>query len=330
MLARVAENLYWLGRFLERAENTARLCDVTRLAVSEHSAESDPWKTVLATLGADEEFNKAREYDASMSAEQFVVASVNSPVSIRSVVTRARSLAMELREFISREVFEEINRLYLPTVSEQAQLTSQTTQTIRRSIATVYGLYENTVHQGQGAHWFRFGQLLERADMTSRLADAKYYVLLPSAEDVGGAIDRSQWRALLLSANGLEAYRRRFHGSITVARVVELLFFSDRFPRSLIYCANNMQQEFREATAEARPERTLETAKELAVLTLELKALSGEAVVKQGLHNFIDLFQEHLGKINESITRDLFRAVLLEAQKGTPDRLASTTSLQAD
>lgn len=330
MLARVAENLYWLGRFLERAENTARLCDVTRLSVSEHATEGDPWSTVLSTLSAEEDYAKAREKDMDLSPEEFIVGSPDSIVSIRAVITQARNLAMELREFVSREVFEEINRVYRPTVSNSDLLTAETTQSIRRSVATVYGMYENTVLQSEGAHWFRFGQLLERADMTSRLVDAKYYLLLPTAEDVGGAIDRAQWRGLLLSASGLEAYRRRFHGSITVARVIDLLFFDERFPRSLVHCVKEMQQEFNEATVDATPERTLATAKELAMTLLELRALRGQVVVKSGLHDFIDGFQEWLGQVHNYLVRDLFRAVPEGEKKSGATKLASTHSLQSE
>lgn len=330
MLARVAENLYWLGRFLERAENTARLCDVTRLSESEHATDADPWETVLATLDAEEEFGKAREPNPSISAEQFIVGSPDSLISIRTVITQARNLAMELREYVSREVFEEINRVYLPTVSNSYQMTNVITQDIRRSVATVYGMYENTVLQSEGAHWFRFGQLLERADMTSRLVDAKYYLLLPTAEDVGGAIDRAQWRGLLLSASGLEAYRRRFHGSITVGRVIDLLFFDEMFPRSLVHCADYMQEEFNGATKDTPPNRTLDTAKELALMQLELRALTGAVVVKRGLHDFIEDFQGSLAQVHNSLLKDLFRAVPEGEKPESSAKLVSTSSLQGE
>jgi len=219
MLARVAENLFWMGRYLERAENTARLCDVTRLQTSEHALQGDPWDTLLATLSATEAFEEFRESEPETSAEQFLVWSARSPVSIVTNVGNARGLATELREHISREVFAEVNQLFLTLRRAGGRgAVPPATQEVRRAVSAVYGLFENTVLQVEGAHWFRFGILLERADMTSRIVDAKYFISLPQVEDVGGALDRYQWRGVLRSASGLEAYRKTFRGSIRVAR----------------------------------------------------------------------------------------------------------------
>lgn len=334
MLARVAENLYWLGRYLERAENASRLVSVNRLMGQERFAASDPWRIVLNTLGADEAFAEAQGKDPSLIAEHFLVHSSESPFSIRSTVASARSLATELREHMSREVFEEINRLYLGmTQSALGPLdTGFATQEIRRSIPTVYGMFENTVLHNEGAHWFRFGMMLERADMTSRIIDAKYFIQLPSVEDVGRAVDRYQWRTILLSVSALEAFHRSFRGSMTVDRVLDLLFFNGDFPRSLVYCVDSMRDEFQHATRHAPRGRTLAPATELAVVQLELGALTGAEVVEQGLHEFIDGFQSTLGRVDDALTVELFRAVPPESsdrqQTNPPSML--TTSLQSN
>ncbi|MDA0677088.1 MAG: alpha-E domain-containing protein, partial [Chloroflexi bacterium] len=113
MLARVAENLYWLGRYIERAENEARLIDVERLTgIARTYGGGDPWEFVLDTLGAEDAFKTAKETNPALTAEQYLVFSPESPFSIRTSVTHSRTLAMELREHSSREVFEAINRLY--------------------------------------------------------------------------------------------------------------------------------------------------------------------------------------------------------------------------
>ena len=331
MLARVAENLYWLGRYLERAENGARLCGVTRLAVSERAGIAESWQTVLNTMGAEEPYAEALETDPSLTPEQFVLNAPESPVSIVSTIARARNLAIELREHTSREVFEEINRLHLSITGGRGVTASNTaTQEIIASIATVYGLFENTVLRTEGTHWFRFGQELERAEMTSRIVDAKYFTPLPSVEDVGGALDRYQWRGLLRSASALEAYRKTFRGSIRTDRVVDLLFFNPEFPRSLIFCVNAMQHEFQEATRRAPPVRTLIPATELAVVQLELRAATGAEVIASGLHEFIDTFQATLGRVHDALTVDLFRALPGGALAGAgPAALGPVSSLQS-
>ena len=331
MLARVAENLYWLGRYLERAENMSRLVDVTRLAISEHAVESDPWASVLETLGAEESFAEASAVDESLTAERFVLDAPESEASIVSTVRKARTLAVELREHTSREVFEEINRMYLglvgrsPTAGGRADITRE----IRRSVATIYGLFENTVLQTEGTNWFRLGQMFERADMTSRIVDAKYFIALPSTEDVGGTFDRYQWRGILLSASALEAYRKSLRRPIRLDYVLDLLFFNADFPRSLLFCVNEIAAEFSDATRHAPPNSTLAAARELSMLRLELGALNGSTVVERGLHEFIDDFQSRLGRIDTALRDNLFNATPGGGERTRPmSRVSATSSLQ--
>jgi uncharacterized alpha-E superfamily protein len=328
----VAENLYWLGRYLERADNASRLINVNRLLEYERFDQSDPWEAVLDTLGADEPYAEARGADPSLTAERYLVQSHESPFSIRSTIASARGLAMELREHTSREVFEEINRLYLSLTQPGSPTgTANIIQEIRGSVPTVYGLFENTVLHSEGAHWFRFGMMLERADMTSRIVDAKYFINLPSVEDVGRAVDRYQWRTILLSSSALEAYHKSFRGSIRVDRALDLIFFDPDFPRSLVYCVNAMRDEFQHATRQAPADRTLVAAVELAVVQLELGAMTGERVVLEGLHEFIDEFQATLGRIDNALAVELFRAVPAESlAKRHGDSLGMIESLQSN
>lgn len=331
MLARVAENLYWLGRYLERADNQARLIDVQRLAGSEIDTSSDGWEFVLDTLGADSAFEEAQSGTSGLTAAEYLVHSPTSPYSIRSTVTSARTLATELREHSSREVFEAINRLYLAIqpgkTNGSTNGVGSTMQQIRNSVATAFGLFENTVLHSEGAHWFRIGQLLERADMTSRIVDAKYFMTLPEGEEIGGAVDRHQWRSVLRSASALEAYHKSYLGSIRVDRALQLLFLNPEFPRSLMYCINAMRDEFLLATAETPPSRSLAPATDLAVVQLDLSAQTGDSIVIQGLHEFIDNFQATLIRVDKGLTENLFRALPVESPEGNGE-LSRTESLQ--
>lgn len=323
MLARVAENCYWLGRYLERAENMSRLIDVARITISEHTTESDPWGTVLETLGAKGAYTRAHANDEGLTAERFVLDTSESPASIVSTVRKGRSLAVELREHTSRGVFEEINRLYLRLAggNSVSHARPEVTREIRRSVATVYGLFENTVLRTEGTNWFRLGQMFERADMMSRIVDAKYFMRLTSVEEVGGTIDRYQWRGILLSASGLEAYRKSFRRPIRLDHVLDLLFFNPDFPRSLVFCVAEINAEFQAATQHAPPNCTLDAAKELALLNLELRSLDGQTVIKQGMHEFIRVFQCRLGRIDVALRDNLFRA--------TPDGVRQMSQVSA-
>ncbi len=308
MLARVAENLYWLGRHLERADNTARMVDVHHSIAHENRA-AEGLQTVLHALEANQEFEEAHEADETLTPEDYLVFSPASPVSIRSVVSGARGLARELRDQISREVFEQINWLHLALGRERGRRLPDELDLVRSSVPMILGLFENTVLWTEGARWFRLGVFLERADMTSRIVDVKYFVQLPAERGVGSALDRSQWRQVLRSASALEAYRKQHRGFMRVGDVVDMLVFEPDFPRSLVFCIERLTEEFNEATVRTPAGRRLEPAKEITLLGLELKAATAADVIINGIHEFVDLVQARLAAINDTLTGEIFRPV---------------------
>ncbi len=306
MLARVAENLYWLGRCLERADNIARMVDVHHSIAHENRAAAG-LETVLYALDANEEFEEAHGRDEAMAPEDYLVFSPDSPVSIRSVVSSARGLARELRDQISREVFEQINWLHLALGRERGRRLPDELDLVRSSVPMILGLFENTVLWTEGARWFRLGVFLERADMTSRIVDVKYFVQLPAERGVGSALDRSQWRQVLRSASALEAYRKQHRGFMRVVDVVDMLVFEPDFPRSLVFCIERLTEEFNEATVRTPAGRRLEAAKEITLLGLELKAATATDIIINGMHEFVGLVQARLAAINDRLTGEIFR-----------------------
>ncbi len=306
MLARVAENLYWLGRNLERADNIARMADVHH-SISHENRAAAGLQTVLYALDANQAFEEAHRADETLTPEDYLVFSPDSPVSIRSVVSSARGLARELRDQISREVFEQINWLHLALGRERGRRLPDELDLVRSSVPMILGLFENTVLWTEGARWFRVGVFLERADMTSRIVDVKYFVQLPAERGVGSALDRSQWRQVLRSASALEAYRKQHRGFMRIGDVVDMLVFEPDFPRSLVFCIERLMEEFNEATARTPAGRRLEAAKEITLLGLELKAATADDVIISGLHEFVDLVQARLAAINDRLTGEIFR-----------------------
>lgn len=305
MLARVAENLYWLGRYIERADNLARMVDVHR-SIAPENQERGELDLILAALDATEEFQEAQAANPSLTHEDYLVFSVDSPVSIRAAVSNARRLARELREQISREVFEEINRLHLNLGFHSPRGVSVLVDLVRSSIPHVLGLHEHTLLRTEGAHWLNVGVFLERADMASRIIDVKYFVPLDREHGVGTAWDHSQWREVLRSASALEAHQKRHHGLLRVDTVVDVIVFEAEFPRSLLFCVDSLLSEFKEATERAPAARTLNTTKTLTLLDLELKATTADTVLVQGMHQFIDDVQCELATINDSMVSDIF------------------------
>lgn len=316
MLSRVAENLYWLGRYLERAENVARLADVSYHVASEGgieaAADAQTWSAVIVATGAGELFEAAREADPAITAGDFLILSPDNPNSLRQTVTQARRTARELREHISREVWEEINRLYL-TVQGVDSVSSgglhEFYDVVKRSVATTYGLFDNTVLMDEGRNWFRCGLFMERADMSSRIIDAKYFILLPEVAEVGGTIDRVQWMSVLRSASAWQAFRLTYRGPITGPRVAAMLVLNDRFPRSLLFCMRAMQRHYQAATASTPRRQAMQTSRELAVLELELAATDEDSLIRDGLHEFLGGFQGRLTKIDQLLAEHIFRVL---------------------
>ncbi|MCK9485960.1 MAG: alpha-E domain-containing protein [Dehalococcoidia bacterium] len=312
MLSRTAEGLYWLGRYLERAENLARLADVNLQTTTEQvSADgTEAWDAVIATMGAQDAFEEAQAEHPGLTPADFVIYSMHYPQSLRSTIFRARSLAREIREYLSREVFEEINGLYLSTSRPPGEGSHRALYAnVKRSVAAILGLFDNTVLLTEGREWFRVGMFLERADMTSRIIDTKYFILLPSPNDVGGPLDRYQWMAVLRSASALEAFRKHHHGTVTGPRVADLLMFERAFPRSLMFSLLAMKRHFERATEHTPDSRSVRAAREIALLELDLRAADSADVIRSGLHQFLDEFQLRLGRIDEALTEDIFRGL---------------------
>ena len=312
MLSRVAENLYWLGRYVERTENIARM------AIVEHDASlegaglaGDIWDSLIRATASDEIFAAARAESSDLTDSEFLLLSMLNPGSLRATFSRARELARGLREYISREVWEEVNGLYLFLAYRKQFVAGDVhdlcTETQRRT-ATILGLFDNTVLRDEGREWFRCGMYFERADMTSRIVDAKYHILLPPADAVGGPYDRFQWIAVLRSASAREAYQRMDRGEVEGPQVADLLIFSRDFPRSLAFCLRALQRHYQQATEGTPKRRRARAARRLGILNLDLDAGDIEQVIEDGLHEFLDDFQARLIDVDLAITEDIFRA----------------------
>jgi uncharacterized alpha-E superfamily protein len=310
MLSRVAENLYWLGRYLERADNLARLADAYTLASAEQLTVSDrvSWRAVIEALGAIEAYDAARAANPALRPEDFVIHAATYPQSVRSTINQARSLAREVREHLSREVFEEINGIYLAATDSTPDGMRDFTDIVRRGIASTIGLFDHTVLWNEGSSWFRCGIYLERADMTSRIIDSKYFVVLPEDAEIDGPLDRAQWKAVLRSASALEAFRRRHRSAVSGATVADLLLFDEEFPRSLAFAVAGLRAGFEAATRGSRMTGTVYPTREIVMLQLDLRAANIQGAIRTGLHEFLDDFQGRLIRVNNVLSDHIFQS----------------------
>ena len=207
MLSRVAHSLYWMSRYIERAENISRLLDVNLQFLLDFQGLEDNfpeehWDSILASLEDRALFGTIHQTADSRNVTDFLALDLRNPSSILSCVNSARENARMIRDQISAEMWETINELYLYLKARTAAEIWATgpyefLQDIKRHSHLFQGLTESTYSRNEGWEFIQFGKLIERADKTTRILDVKYHILLPSAEDVGGAVDTAQWQAVL-------------------------------------------------------------------------------------------------------------------------------------
>ncbi len=308
MLSRVANSIYWLGRYLERADNVARFIDVNTHLMLDLSLSKDAtqWYPLVATSGDDEDFNKRYTVADERTVVKFLTFDDKNPNSIAQCIFRARENARTVREVIPVEMWEKINELYHLTQSQSrkrsvADLASFYKE-VRQSGHLFTGLMENTMSREQGRQFAHLGQMLERADKAARLIDVKYFLLLPGADYVDSAYDAVQWGAVLKSVDALEMYRQQFH-TINYKDVTQFLLFSKAFPRSILFSLDMAEQ----ALASLPGDGTKKAVSDMAALTSMIRAENTRHVIASGLHEFIDDFQARLNLVDESIYETYFK-----------------------
>jgi len=304
MLSRVAGSLYWMSRYLERAENLARLVDVNLQVLLDFGQVSEEilkehWLPILRSTGDEDLFFQLYENADSDSVMEFLTFRTENPNSLSTCLGNARENARQVRDQISSEMWEVLNDAYhYVTKSTIENLWSIGASAFYDQIKTYSHLFQgitvSTFSRSEGFEFIQFGKYLERADKTTRLLDMKYHILLPKVTDVGGAVDAAQWQAVLRSASAVEPYRRFYVADILYPKVVEFLLFEDSFPRSLLFCIQQMQ-DFAELivgsvegdsihTEQARFNQFVETFSNTEV----------KAILRNGLHQFLETAQIQL------------------------------------
>jgi uncharacterized alpha-E superfamily protein len=313
MLSRVAHSLYWMSRYIERAENIARLLEVNlQFLLDFQDIEDDSvkehWGSIIASSGNEELFDEHYKIADSHTATAFFAFDLRNPSSILACVYSARENARMIRDQISLEMWETINELYLFLKSRDTEKVWQAGaneffQQIKNHSHLFQGLIDATFSRSEGWEFLQFGKFIERAEMTTRILDVKYHILLPTAADVGGAIDTAQWQGVLRSASALEAYRRFYVREILPWKVAEFLIFSDSFPRSLHFCIAQVDELLRRILGETGARARTEAARTSRALLNDLKTRTIAEVVKGGLHEFLIELQTSLDRIGDEVVQ---------------------------
>lgn len=310
MLSRVAESIYWMSRYVERAENVARFIDVNLNLSLDIGPEMDRnWDPLIYTTGDHTEFQKRYPDASQQNVIQFLTFDAENPNSILSCLRAARENARTVRDIISSPMWEEMNKFYLSVKTAlQPQVLGSPfdffTQ-IKLSAYTLAGVIQSTLSHGEAWHFHRMGQSIERADKTSRILDVKYFLLLPQVTDVGNQFDTNQWAALLKSASALEMYRKA-HGRIVPLRVAEFLLMDREFPRSVRFCVDNAEDSLLLITGGTRGNFLNPAEQRMGRLRSELSYTTIEEILAGGLHEFIDQFQEKINGVGDAISTTFF------------------------
>ncbi len=296
MLSRTAENLFWMSRYIERAECLARLLDATYRLVSlprAYGAATNEWESAIATAGCAAQFRAAHDVADEASVIQFLALAPDNPSSIRSCFDIARANARAVRTALTSETWDAINGAWhemqrLRARGMDREAITRFLEFVKEASIRIDGSGYRTMLRND-AYWFaRLGVLIERADATARILDVKYHVLLPQEERVGGPLDYFQWTSILRSVSAFTSYHWVYRDNVKPWLVADLLILNAQMPRSLACCYQDITACLDDLAAfygrqgiSQRRARSIRT---------ELANLKIEQIFQAGLHEFVTRF----------------------------------------
>jgi len=306
MLSRTADHLYWMARSTERAENLARLLDVTHqmsLVPKSVAAENKNWGAILALNSLETAFAETYNEVNAENVLRFMVSDANNPSSIYSCLRSARENAHAVRGTLTAETWESTNYTWIELREQKFEHVlsagiGEFFEWVKLRSAVTRGVTFGTMLQDEALHFIRLGGLIERADNTARILDVKYHVLRTNGDE--GTTDFYQWGALLRSLSAFEVYRKVYRDAITPARVAELLMLRMDMPRSLHACTGGIVRVLEAITNK----QSAETERRAGVLYSHIHYARIDDVFAQGLHEYLTDFMDRIYDLGACISRD--------------------------
>jgi len=307
MLSRTADSLFWMARYMERAENAARLLDVgMRMALTplDDAVRSVEWRSALIAAGCEEGFFQKHERATAETALHYIACEPSNPSSILACLDTARRNARGVRAAVTADVWEAVN----DTWHEARRLAPQDFSVDRvrpfldwvKSRSQLFGGAVANTMLRTDAYWFvQLGACLERADNTARILDVKYHVLLPDYAQVGGGLDHLQWTAILRAVSARRAYHYVYRSRVQPWLVAELLILRPEMPRSLMSCLNRTTG-YLDALGRAYGDRG-ECHRRAGRMHSRLRYAKVDEIIEAGLHEFLTEFIEE----NEALGGDI-------------------------
>jgi len=311
MLSRVANSIYWMCRYIERAENVARFISVNLNLLLDMPSEKDQhWESVIMTTGDQALFKEKCPNCLQEAVIRFLTFNRDYPNSILSCLAAARENGRSIREIISSEMWEHLNNFYLELADKQSQAMALNDphrffRIIQMRSHLFTGLMDSTMNQGEAWNFARIGMMIERADKTSRILDVKYFMLLPRADLVNSSIDNIQWTAVLKSASAFEMFRKRHH-QITPRNVADFLIFDRHFPRSIRHCVSKSKICLQRINGGGDGASRNAAEKQVGRLEADLAYGDIDEVIARGMHEYLDSLQIRLNRIDAAIGTTYF------------------------
>lgn len=326
MLSRTADAIYWLNRYIERADSYARFLDVNMQLMLDLPT-GEQWLPVVETTGDAELFHSRYNSADRENVLKFMISDEDNPSSIWSCVRSARENTKAARELLSSELWIAMNAFYIEMEETVHKLSAIENQPeffawVKEKCALHLGLMDSSVSQTEAWHFGCLGRYMERADNTSRLLDIKYFYLLPEPSLVGTTVDLLQWQAVLKSASALEAFRRT-EGSITPAAVADFLILSPSFPRSIRFCMIQVEKSLRAVSSGDSGLVYRNTAEKRAGAFRSMLDYTDIAdIFRAGLHEYLDQIQLRLNETGAAI-HELFLVPEEPSEAGAADSKAA-------
>ncbi len=306
MLSRVANNIYWMARYIERAENTARLINVnTHLLYDLPKRIRLGWEPIIDITGSRSVYYDLYEEADERGVIRFIAIDTRNPASILNSLSLARENARTIRDIIPREAWEQVNQLYLSAKNDaQSILTHRHRYDCLRRIISgaqaLTGLLAGTMTHDEGYEFLRMGRNLERGDMTTRIIDVRTASLLPELSEDLTPFENIQWMSVLKSLTAYQMYRREMRLRVGRAYVLKFLLQERRFPRALYHTLCEVESCLQLLPHNEKP------LKVLGQLQRKVQRTKPHTLVQEELHTYIDKIQLGLIKVHNQIQATYF------------------------
>ncbi|SCW52857.1 Uncharacterized conserved protein, Alpha-E superfamily [Rhizobium mongolense subsp. loessense] len=307
MLGRTANGLYWMFRYIERAENIARLIDAgLRMSLTRSGTGDDDWDGVLQSAGVREAYDEGHAKLTRVDAIDYLLRDHSNPSSVMSCIDSGRNNARMVRTALTRETWEATNECWIELkalLSKRLKAAEmpEVIDVIKRRAGLIRGAFHGSMLRNELYNFARIGTFIERADNTSRILDVKYYVLLPSISQVGSSIDNVQWESILRSVSAHRSYSWAYDEEYKAANIADFLILNGQMPRSLAYCYEKIVSNLGYISRSYGGER-LSAHDTADAIRTSLQTRQIKDVMDQGLHEFLEDFVNRNNQLGMEIS----------------------------